>query len=263
MIEVAGLSKWYGRKLAVDDLTFAVAPGRVTGLLGPRGAGKSTTLRIALGLDRPSAGEVRFDGKRYHELKHPLRTVGSLLDGASVHPNRSARAHLAWMAKSNRIPAGRVDDVLGIVGLGAVADKRARELSVGMKQRLGVASALLGDPAALLFDEPMTGGAPEDVLWVRRFTHHLAEEGRTVLVSSHHLAELALTASQLVVINAGRLVCQSSTTNFLDGAAEDGVKVRAPRQRTRPADTGTTLTDLTDSLVASGSGLAEPGPDTV
>ncbi|QXV60731.1 ABC transporter ATP-binding protein [Amycolatopsis sp. TNS106] len=229
MIEAAGLTKRYGKTLAVNDLSFSVASGEVTGFLGPNGAGKSTTMRMILGLDNPTAGQVRIGGKLYRELKDPLRTVGALLDAKWVHPNRSARAHLQWMARSNRIPASRVDEVLDIVGLTSVAGKRAGGFSLGMSQRLGIAAALLGDPEVLLFDEPVNGLDPEGILWIRKFMHRLADEGRTVFVSSHLLSEMALTASHLVVIGKGRLISQSSTEDFVARAAENTVKVRSPQ----------------------------------
>ncbi|HEV8560643.1 MAG TPA: ATP-binding cassette domain-containing protein, partial [Actinophytocola sp.] len=194
MIEAVGLTKRYGRTVAVDDLSFTVQAGRVTGFLGPNGAGKSTTMRMILGLDAPSAGQVRIDGKRYRDLHQPLRMVGALLDAKWVHPNRSARAHLRWLAKSNNLPAKRVDEVLETVGLTSVAGRRAGGFSLGMSQRLGIAAALLGDPQVLLFDEPVNGLDPEGILWIRKFMHRLADEGRTVFVSSHLLSEMALTA---------------------------------------------------------------------
>ncbi|WP_190820006.1 ABC transporter ATP-binding protein [Saccharopolyspora pogona] len=228
MIEAIGLTKRYGSKVAVNDLSFTVKPGRVTGFLGPNGAGKSTTMRMMLGLDRPTAGEVRIDGKPYCELKHPLRTVGALLDAKWVHPNRSARTHLQWMAKSNDIPAKRVDEVLGMVGLEDVARRKAGGFSLGMSQRLGIATALLGDPKILLFDEPVNGLDPEGIHWIRRFMQGLAAEGRTVFVSSHLLSEMALTAEELVVIGRGELIAQCSTQQFVDNAGTQGVLVRSP-----------------------------------
>ncbi len=229
MIEATGLSKRYGKTLAVNNLSFSVPAGQVTGFLGPNGAGKSTTMRMILGLDNPTGGQVTIGGKRYHDLKEPLRTVGALLDAKWVHPNRSARAHLSWMAKSNRIPAARVDEVLDTVGLTSVANKRAGGFSLGMSQRLGIAAALLGDPEVLLFDEPVNGLDPEGILWIRKFMHRLADEGRTVFVSSHLLSEMALTASRLVVIGRGQLISQSSTEDFVSRAAENTVKVRSPQ----------------------------------
>ncbi|GLY67464.1 ABC transporter ATP-binding protein [Amycolatopsis taiwanensis] len=229
MIEASGLTKRYGKTLAVNDLSFSVAPGKVTGFLGPNGAGKSTTMRMILGLDNPTSGTVRIDGRRYQELKHPLRKIGALLDAKWVHPNRSARAHLKWMAVSNKIPVSRVDEVLDAVGLTSVAGKRAGGFSLGMSQRLGIAGALLGDPEVLLFDEPVNGLDPEGILWIRQFMHRLADEGRTVFVSSHLLSEMALTASELVVIGKGQLIAQSSTKEFVARATEVTVKVRSPQ----------------------------------
>jgi len=246
MIEATGLTKRYGKTLAVNNLSFSVAAGQVTGFLGPNGAGKSTTMRMILGLDNPTGGQVTIGGKKYHELKEPLRTVGALLDAKWVHPNRSARAHLLWMAKSNRIPAARVDEVLDTVGLTSVANKRAGGFSLGMSQRLGIAAALLGDPEVLLFDEPVNGLDPEGILWIRKFMHRLAEEGRTVFVSSHLLSEMALTASNLVVIGRGQLISQSSTEDFVARAAENTVKVRSPQ-----------LAELRDALQRASAGVAE------
>ncbi|QFZ23856.1 ABC transporter ATP-binding protein [Saccharothrix syringae] len=229
MIEATGLTKHYGRTVAVDDLSFTVAPGRVTGFLGPNGAGKSTTMRMVLGLDRPTRGRVTVKGQDYRSLRHPLRVVGALLDAKWVHPNRSARAHLRWLARSNGIPAARVDEVLGAVGLGEVADRRAGTFSLGMSQRLGIAGALLGDPEVLMFDEPVNGLDPEGILWIRQFMHRLAAEGRTVFVSSHLLSEMSQTAQDLVVIGRGRLIAQTSTERFIREAAEDTVRVRSPQ----------------------------------
>jgi ABC-2 type transport system ATP-binding protein len=229
MIEAIGLTKRYGRTVAVDDLSFTVQPGRVTGFLGPNGAGKSTTMRMILGLDRPTAGRVLIDGKPYAELNRPLRTVGALLDAKWVHPNRSARAHLRWLAKSNGLPNKRVDAVLEAVGLTQVAGKNAGGFSLGMSQRLGIAAALLGDPKVLLFDEPVNGLDPEGILWIRTFMQNLAAEGRTVLVSSHLLSEMALTASELVVIGRGKLITQSSTSEFIDRSTGNSVLVRSPQ----------------------------------
>jgi len=214
MIEVKALRKRYRSRPAVDDLTFTVRPGAVIGFLGPNGAGKSTTMRMIVGLDRPCAGEALVAGRRYAQLEHPLRTVGALLDAGWVHPRRSARAHLRWLARSNGLPAGRVAEVLETVGLTAVADQPARTFSLGMRQRLGIAAALLGDPAVLLLDEPVNGLDPEGVHWFRTLVRAMAAEGRTVLVSSHLLAEIALTATELVVIGRGRLVAQGSLTDL-------------------------------------------------
>ena len=229
MIELRGLTKVYGPTKAVDDLTFTVRPGIVTGFLGPNGAGKSTTMRMILGLDQPTAGQALIDGKKYRDLKDPLRTVGALLDAKWVHPNRSARAHLQWMAASNGIPMSRVDEVLALVGLSEVAGKKAGGFSLGMSQRLGLAGALLGDPKVLLFDEPVNGLDPEGIVWIRKFMQSLAAEGRTVLVSSHLLSEMALTAEQLVVIGRGRLISDSTVAEFVDRSSESTVRVRSPQ----------------------------------
>jgi len=229
MIETHGLTKRYGPTLAVDDLSFTIHPGRVTGFLGPNGAGKSTTMRMILGLDRPTSGQALINGRPYQELHHPLRTVGALLDAKWVHPNRSARAHLRWMARSNRLPARRVDEVLDQVGLTDVAERRAGAYSLGMSQRLGIAGALLGDPEILLFDEPVNGLDPEGIVWIREFMQRLAGEGRSVLVSSHLLPEMALSATELVVIGRGRLIAQSTTAEFVESATCSSVRVRSPQ----------------------------------
>ncbi|MGH8921561.1 MAG: ABC transporter ATP-binding protein, partial [Actinomycetes bacterium] len=229
MIEANGLTKSYGKTLAVNDLSFTVSPGRVTGFLGPNGAGKSTTMRMMLGLDRPNAGEVRIDGKRYTELTRPLHIVGALLDAKWIHPNRSARAHLRWLARSNKISAKRVDEVLGLVGLTDAAGKRAGGYSLGMSQRLGIAAALLGDPQVLLFDEPVNGLDPEGIAWIRTFMQSLAAQGRTVFVSSHLLSEMAITATELVVIGRGRLITRCTTAEFVENATQSTVRVRTPQ----------------------------------
>lgn len=255
MIEAKGLTKRYGKTLAVNDLSFRVRPGTVTGFLGPNGAGKSTTMRMMLGLDNPTGGEVTIGGKRYHELDQPLRHVGALLEASWVHPNRSARAHLSWMAKSNKIPNRRVDEVLEMVGLTTVANKRAGGFSLGMSQRLGIAGALLGDPEVLLFDEPVNGLDPEGILWIRRFMQRLADEGRTVFVSSHLLSEMSLTASELVVVGKGELIAQSSTEEFVARASENQVKVRSPqlpRLRTALETASAHLRAEQDHLLVSG-----------
>jgi len=226
MIEARGLTKRYGRTVAVDNLSFTVEPGRVTGFLGPNGAGKSTTMRLVLGLDRPDGGQVLIGGKHYRELRRPLLTVGALLDAKWVHPNRSARSHLWWLARSNGLPARRVDEVLDIVGLAGVANKRAGGFSLGMAQRLGIAGALLGDPQVLMFDEPVNGLDPEGIVWIRRFMQNLAGEGRTVFVSSHLLSEMSQTAEHLVVIGRGRLIAQCTTQEFVERASESAVRVR-------------------------------------
>jgi ABC-2 type transport system ATP-binding protein len=262
MIEAVGLSKRYGRTVAVDNLSFTVQGGRVTGFLGPNGAGKSTTMRMILGLDAPTAGGVRIDGKRYRELHQPLRTVGALLDAKWVHPNRSARAHLRWLAKSNKLSPKRVDEVLDLVGLTEVANRRAGGFSLGMSQRLGIAAALLGDPQVLLFDEPVNGLDPEGILWIRRFMHRLAEEGRTVFVSSHLLSEMALTAQDLIVIGRGKLISQCTTDEFVAQATENTVIVRSPQLallRSALGQEGVSVRDEGESLVVSGMDIADIG----
>ncbi len=230
MIEAHCLTKRYGGTTAVDDLTLAVRPGVVTGFLGPNGAGKSTTMRMILGLDNPTAGRATIDGRPYAELDNPLRRVGALLDAKWVHPNRTARQHLRWMAAAARLPGSRVDEVLELVGLAAVANKRAGQFSLGMSQRLGIAGALLGDPPVLMFDEPVNGLDPEGIVWIRKFLQSLACEGRTVLVSSHLLPEMALTAQHLLVIGRGRLIADCSTRDFVDRSTTRAVVVRTPQQ---------------------------------
>ncbi|WP_149361804.1 ABC transporter ATP-binding protein [Lolliginicoccus suaedae] len=229
MIQVRGLTKAYGHTKAVDNLTFDVRPGIVTGFLGPNGAGKSTTMRMILGLDRPTAGTATINGKKYTELHQPLQHVGALLDAKWVHPNRSARSHLRWMAASNGIPAKRVDEVLELVGLTAVAKKKAGGFSLGMSQRLGLAATLLGDPEVLLFDEPVNGLDPEGIRWIRLFMQRLAAEGRTVMVSSHMLSEMAQTAEHLIVIGKGQLIADTTVQEFVDRASGATVKIRTPQ----------------------------------
>ncbi len=227
MIELVGLTKVFGQTRAVDDLTATIEPGVVTGFLGPNGAGKTTTMRMILGLDRPTSGTATVDGKQYRELAEPLRHVGALLDAKQTHPNRSVRAHLRWIAATNRLPGARIDEVLEMVGLTAVAAKRAGTLSLGMSQRLGIAAALLGDPPVLLFDEPVNGLDPEGIRWVRTLMRSLAAEGRTVFVSSHLLAEMSNTADRLVVIGRGKLIASTTVSEFVGRA--DGVRVRSPQ----------------------------------
>lgn len=258
MIEVNGLTKRFGPTLAVDNLTFTVRPGVVTGFLGPNGSGKSTTMRMILGLDRPTSGTATINGVPYASLKQPLNTVGALLDAKWVHPNRSAHAHLRWMAVSNQLPVSRVDEVLAMVGLTDVAGKKAGGFSLGMSQRLGLAGALLGDPEVLLFDEPVNGLDPEGILWIRKFIQHLAAEGRTVLVSSHLLTEMALTAHQLVVIGRGKLISDSTVDEFVDLSTKATVRVRGPQLdalRAALQEGGVEVADDPDNagLVASGA----------
>jgi ABC-2 type transport system ATP-binding protein len=229
MIEIVGLSKRFGRTVAVDHLSFTVTPGSVTGFLGPNGAGKSTTMRMVVGLDRPDAGRALVSGQPYRELRHPLRVVGALLDARWTHPRRSARAHLRWLARSNDIPTRRVDEVLNLVGLASVGHHKAGGFSLGMAQRLGIAAALLGDPEVLLFDEPVNGLDPEGIHWIRALMRNLAAEGRTVLVSSHLLTEMAVTADRLVVIGRGRLIAESPVADFVARAGAAVVRVRSPQ----------------------------------
>jgi ABC-2 type transport system ATP-binding protein len=214
MITARGLTKHYGRTVAVRDLTFTVRPGVVTGFLGPNGAGKSSTLRMLTGLDRPDAGQATVNGRPYRELRLPLREVGAMLEAKSFHPGRSARAHLSALAASNAIPGRRVEEVLGLVGLTAVAGRRAGKFSLGMAQRLGIAAALLGDPGIVILDEPVNGLDPEGIHWIRNLMKSLAAEGRTVLVSSHLISEVAQTADELIVIGQGRLLAQTTVAEL-------------------------------------------------
>ncbi|WP_433545630.1 ABC transporter ATP-binding protein [Streptomyces sp. CA-294286] len=230
MIEVSGLTKRYGEKVAVHGLSFHVSPGIVTGFLGPNGAGKSTTMRMMLDLDRPTAGRVRIDGKRYTELREPLKYVGALLDAKALHGGRSAYHHLLCLAQSNGIPASRVGEVLDVVGLTAVAGKRSKNFSLGMGQRLGIAAALLGDPEILMFDEPVNGLDPEGIHWIRNLMKSLAAQGRTVFVSSHLMSEMALTADHLVVIGQGRLLADTSMAEFIRTNSRSYVRLRSPQQ---------------------------------
>ena len=228
MISASRLSKSYGATRAVDDLTFEVRPGVVTGFLGPNGSGKSTTMRMVMGLDHPDSGTVTIGGKPFGELRWPLREVGALLEAKSIHPGRTAANHLLAMAQTNSIPRSRVDEVLGQVGLEAVARRKAGKFSLGMSQRLGIASALLGDPGVLLFDEPINGLDPEGILWVRNLLKSLAGEGRTIFVSSHLMSEMALTATDLVVIGRGQLIADTTVDDFIASNTEATVLVRTP-----------------------------------
>ena len=214
MIEALGLVKHYRSTLAVDDLSFEVRPGTVTGFLGPNGAGKSTTMRMIMGLDRPDAGQVRIGRNRYGDLRWPLREVGALLEAKAFHPGRTARAHLTALAASNAISRRRVEEVLAITGIEKVADRRAGKFSLGMSQRLGIAAALLGDPGVLLLDEPVNGLDPEGIRWIRNLLKNLAAQGRTVLVSSHLISEIAHTADALIVIGRGRLLAQTTVAEL-------------------------------------------------
>ncbi|MFF8017396.1 ATP-binding cassette domain-containing protein [Streptomyces sp. NPDC007929] len=228
MIEAVGLTKRYGDKTAVYNLSFQVRPGAVTGFLGPNGSGKSTTMRMILGLDNPTAGQVTIGGYPYRRLPNAARQVGALLDAKAVHGGRSARNHLLSLAQLSGIPARRVDEVLGVVGLQDVAKKRSKGFSLGMGQRLGIAAALLGDPQVLLFDEPVNGLDPEGILWVRNLMKALAAEGRTVFVSSHLMSEMALTADHLIVIGRGQLLSDMSIKDFISANSADFARVRTP-----------------------------------
>jgi ABC-2 type transport system ATP-binding protein len=219
VIEIAHLTKRYGARAAVDDISFTVPPGRVTGFLGPNGAGKSTTLRILLGLDRSDSGTALIDGRPYRKLRYPLHTVGALLDGAGPVPERRAIDHLAWIAQSNRIPRQRVSEVLDVVGLGGVAKRQVQKLSLGMGQRLGLAAALLGDPEILVLDEPVNGLDPDGIRWVRSFLRDYAARGRTVLLSSHLMTEMADTAHEVVVILRGRIAAHGPLDEITAGHA--------------------------------------------
>ena len=228
MITSHSLTKRYGATTAVDQLTFEVPPGVVTGFLGPNGSGKSTTMRMIMGLDVPDSGCALIDGKPFSELAWPLREVGGLLDAKAFHPARTARNHLRWLALTNDIPLRRVDAVLDQVGLTSVADRRAGKFSLGMSQRLGIAATLLGDPGVLLFDEPVNGLDPEGIRWVRHFLKGLAAEGRTVFVSSHLISEMSLTADRLIVIGRGRLIAETSVDDFVARGGRGTVKLVTP-----------------------------------
>lgn len=225
-IDVRELTKEYRTARAVDHLTFSVLPGRVTGFLGPNGAGKSTTMRIVLGLDRPTSGTATLVGRRYVEFDEPLRQVGALLDAQAAHGSRTARNHLLALAVSNRIPVRRVDDVLEEAGITSVADRRIKTFSLGMRQRLGIAAALLGDPSVLILDEPSNGLDPEGIIWIRELTRGLAREGRTVLVSSHLMNETATFADHLVVLGRGRLLADTPLQDFIDVRIQPKVRLR-------------------------------------
>ncbi|MBM7789188.1 ABC transporter ATP-binding protein [Tenggerimyces flavus] len=228
MITIRGLTKRYGATVAVDNLSFDVRPGQVTGFLGPNGAGKSTTMRAVLGLDRPTDGQTLIDGRPYRSLREPLRSIGALLEAKAVHPRRSAADHLKALAQSNGIAQGRVDEVLGLVGLSQVAGRRVGQFSLGMSQRLGIASALLGDPPIVMFDEPVNGLDPDGIRWVRELMRGLAAEGRTVFVSSHLMSEMEDTADHLVVIGRGRLVVDAPIADVISESSHTMVRVRTP-----------------------------------
>jgi ABC-2 type transport system ATP-binding protein len=252
MIEIRGLSKRYGDTLAVDDLSFDVPPGQVTGFLGPNGAGKSTTMRAIVALDRPTAGAVRVNGHRYPDFRAPLTQIGALLEAKAVHPGRSAYNHLMFLARSNGVGKRRVNEVLELVGLESVARRRAGKFSLGMGQRLGIAAALLGDPPTMIFDEPVNGLDPEGIIWVRTLLRSYAAEGRAVLVSSHLMAEMALTADRLVVIGRGRLIADTTVDDFVRRASGGRVLVRSGEQAV-----------LRDALVAAGARVTDEPDGTL
>jgi ABC-2 type transport system ATP-binding protein len=228
MIEATGLTKRFGDKTAVDGIDFQVQPGRVTGFLGPNGAGKSTTMRMIVGLDHPTSGSVTINGKRYADLRAPLHEVGVLLDAKAVHTGRSAYSHLLAMATTHGIGRKRVNEVIALTGLESVARKRVGGFSLGMGQRLGMASALLGDPGVLILDEPVNGLDPEGVIWVRTLARHLASEGRTVFLSSHLMSEMAQTADQIIVLGRGRIIADAPVGDIIGLAAGNAVRVRTP-----------------------------------
>ncbi len=263
MIRAQGLTKRYGRVLAVDQLTFDVLPGRVTGFLGPNGAGKSTTMRMILGLDRPGSGDVTVLGRPYREHRRPLHEVGAVLDARAVHGGRTASNHLLALAQSNGIGARRVGEVLDLVGLADVGSRRIRGFSLGMSQRLGIASALLGDPQVVLCDEPVNGLDPEGIVWIRTLLRNLAEEGRTVFVSSHLMSEMALMADHVIVIGRGRLLADTSVSELVRGAAVPVVSVRTPSPDRLAAvlrDAGATIVPGDDgALEVSGAAADEIG----
>lgn len=256
MIEAKGLTKRYGDKVAVEQLSFEVRPGVVTGFLGPNGSGKSTTMRMIMGLDLPNAGSSTVNGRPFHDLPWPMHEVGALLEAKAIHPGRSARHHLLMLAQANRISPRRVDEVLELVGLTEVANRRAGKFSLGMGQRLGIAAAMLGDPEVLLFDEPVNGLDPDGIRWVRTFLKSLAKEGRTVFVSSHLMSEMALTAEEVVIIGKGRLIVQTSIDDLLTQSARKSVRVSTPdTSRLRAAlesDGATTSIEDDGSLTVRG-----------
>jgi ABC-2 type transport system ATP-binding protein len=247
MIEVRGLTKRYGDKVAVSDLSFGIEPGRVTGFLGPNGAGKTTTMRLILGLDYADAGTVIVDGRQYRDLAYPMREVGALLDAKAVHGGRSAYNHLLCLAQTNNLPTSRVGEVLDLVGLSEVARKRSKGFSLGMSQRLGIAATMLGDPQVLMFDEPVNGLDPEGILWIRNLMKALAAEGRTVFVSSHLMSEMENTADHLLVIGRGRLIADCSVAEFIERNSVRSVRIRTPRP------------EVLANLIAVAGGTATPG----
>jgi ABC-2 type transport system ATP-binding protein len=250
-IEIDGLRKRFGTVQALDGMTFAVHPGHVTGFVGPNGAGKSTTIRVIVGLDAPDAGTATIGGRRYQSLQNPLTHVGSLLDAGALQPGRSARNHLLWLAHSQGLKAGRVDEVIAAAGLEAAARRKAGGYSLGMRQRLGIAAALLGDPPVLIFDEPFNGMDPEGIVWMKGFLRSLAAQGRAVLVSSHLMAELEDTADHLVVVGRGKVIADTSIADLIAAASGNRITLRT----TAPADAMTVLTGAGAEVTAAGSGV--------
>jgi len=251
-IETHGLTRRFGSTLAIDDLSFRVRPGRVTGFVGPNGAGKTTTLHLILGLAAADAGTALVAGRRYRELSWPLTVVGALLDAGSIHPGRTARDHLLWLAQSNRIAVGRVDEVLRLVGLSSAAGRPTRGFSLGMRQRLGLAAALLGDPPVLILDEPGNGLDPEGIQWMRALLRSLADEGRTVFVSSHLMSELEATADHVIAIGHGRLLADASVDELIASAADFRTELRTPD-----------ASGVMALLAADGAIVSATGRDTV
>lgn len=252
MIRAQSLTKRYGSRLAVDSIDFSVEPGRVTGFLGPNGAGKSTTMRMVVGLDRPTAGTVTVNGRQYRDLKAPLREVGVLLDAKAAHKGRTAYKHLLSIAATHGIGASRVRDVIGLAGLDSVADKRVGGFSLGMGQRLGIASALIGDPGTIILDEPVNGLDPEGILWVRTLMRRLAAEGRTVLLSSHLMSEMAQTADHLIVIGRGKILAEGPINDVIADATHTVIRVRtreAERLSAAVAGPGVVVTVLADQAI--------------
>jgi ABC-2 type transport system ATP-binding protein len=251
-IEVAGLRKRFGSTLALDGMTFTVSPGQVTGFIGPNGAGKSTTMRVILGLDAPDAGHALIGGRPYASLRHPLTQVGALLDAAALQPSRTARNHLLWMAHSQGLGARRVDEVIAQAGLGKAARRKAGGYSLGMRQRLGIAAALLGDPAALMLDEPFNGMDPEGIVWMRGFLAALAAEGRAVLVSSHLMSELQEVAGHLVIVGRGTVIADTSVADLLASASAARVTVRTSARwdaMTALSNAGAEVADLSGGIL--------------
>ena len=263
MIEAAGLTKRYGDRLAVDNLSFSVKPGQVTGFLGPNGAGKSTTMRMILGLDAPTSGTVTIGGRPFDKVAYPLREVGALRDANAVHGGRSAYNHLLCLAQTNNLPKRRVDEALALVGLSAVAKKRSKGFSLGMGQRLGIAAALLGDPKVLMFDEPVNGLDPESILWIRNLMKALAAEGRTVFVSSHLMSEMEATADHLIVIGRGKLVADCTVQEFIDNNSELSIRIKTPELAKLSAvlsdKGGSVQADGEEALLVTKLGMTEIG----